>query len=109
MSASPEQNLEQSAGMFLPMALLAIALLLWVGFQTTQLMRERQGLRTLREGQEAQVQTSQKVRASLDAVATGTLKLADQGNPSARLIVDELRKRGVTINATAAPSPEKEK
>ena len=92
---------------FVPVALLAVAIFLWVGFQTSQLIRERQGLRTLREGQETQVQTSQKVRASLDAVATGTLKLADQGNPNARLIVDELRKRGITINATPAPSPEK--
>ena len=92
---------------FLPVALLAVAILLWVGFQTSQLIRERQGLRTLKDGQEAQVQTSQKVRASLDAVATGTLKLADQGNPNARLIVDELRKRGITINPTPAPSPEK--
>ena len=107
MITSLEQGLQHKARLFLPVALLGIALLLWVGFQTTQLLRERQGLRTLREGQEAQVQTSQKVRASLDAVATGTLKLSEQGNPNARLIVDELRKRGVTINPTATPSPEK--
>jgi hypothetical protein len=92
---------------FLPVALLGVAILFWAGFQTSQLIRERQGLRTLKEGQETQVQGSQKVRASLDAVATGTLKLADQGNPNARLIVDELRKRGITINPAAAPAPEK--
>lgn len=83
---------------FLPVALLAVALLLWVGFQTTQLMRERDSLHILRQGQEAQVQSSQKLRASLDAIASGTVKLAEQGNPNARLVVDELRKRGVTIN-----------
>lgn len=96
---------DAAARVFVPVALLAVAILLWVGFQTTQLIRERQGLQTLHQGQEAQVQSSQKLRASLDAIASGTAKLAEQGNPNARLIVDELRKRGVTIkpNPPAAP------
>ena len=94
--------------MFLPMALLAIALLLWVGFQTTSADAATPGLSDA-EGRSGSAGSDLAVRALLDAVATRTLKLADQGNPSARLIVDELRKRGVTINPTAAPSPEKEK
>ena len=92
------------ARVFVPVALLAVTLLLWVGFQTTQLLREREGLQTLRQGQEAQVQSSQKLRASLDAIASGTAKLAGQGNPNARLIVDELKKRGVTINPNQQPA-----
>jgi hypothetical protein len=96
-----------AARVFVPLALLAVAIFLWVGFQTTQLIREREGLQTLRQGQEAQVQSSQKLRASLDAIASGTAKLAEQGNPSARLIVDELRKRGVTIKPNAPATPGK--
>lgn len=101
--------MNENRTVFAPLALLAVALVVWVGFQTSQLISERRGLRTLKEGQEAQVQTSQKLRASLDAIATGTLKLSEQGNPNARFIVDELRKRGITINATpsASATPEK--
>ena len=98
---------DAAARVFLPVALLAVAIFLWVGFQTTQLIRERQALQTLRQGQEAQVQSSQKLRASLEAIATGTAKLAHQGNPNARLIVDELRKRGLTINSNPPATPGK--
>jgi len=98
---------DAAARVFLPVALLAVAIFLWVGFQTTQLIRERQALQTLRQGQEAQVQSSQKLRASLEAIATGTAKLAQQGNPNARLIVDELRKRGLTINSNPPATPGK--
>jgi hypothetical protein len=31
-------------------------------------------------------------------LALETQKLADAGNPNARTVVDELRKRGITIN-----------
>jgi len=97
----------QTGRVFLPVALLAVAILLWVGFQTTQLIAERESLHTLRQGQESQVQSSQKLRASLDAVASATAKLAEQGNPNARLVVDDLRKRGVTINSNPASPPGK--
>ena len=45
-----------------------------------------------------------KLRSSLDALARETAILADRGNAGARLIVDELRKRGVTINPKAPPA-----
>ena len=45
-----------------------------------------------------QLQESKKLRDSLDAIARGTAQLADAGNGNARLVVDELKKRGVTIN-----------
>jgi hypothetical protein len=41
------------------------------------------------------------VRASLDAVATATAELAAGGNANARAIVDELAKRGITIERPA--------
>ena len=59
---------------------------------------ERQQLVTLRAVQNSQVEAAGKVRASLDTVATATAQLADSGNADARTIVEELRKRGITIN-----------
>jgi hypothetical protein len=54
------------------------------------------------------VDNAGKLRASLDALAVDTQRLAEAGNPSAKLLVDELRKRGITINPAApTTSPSK--
>jgi hypothetical protein len=45
------------------------------------------------------VDNAGRLRASLDGLAADTQRLADAGNASAALLVTELRKRGVTINA----------
>ena len=45
-------------------------------------------------------------RASLDALAVGTARLAADGNASARAVIEELRKRGVTVNAAGASKPQ---
>jgi hypothetical protein len=84
--------------MFVPVLVLALAFVGWTGFQMLMLIREADALKSLQAGQEQAVQQSGKLRNGLDAIARETLKLADGGNPNARLIVDELRKRGVTIN-----------
>jgi hypothetical protein len=87
---------------FVPLLLMSLAVLCWLSFQSLQLVREREQLTTLRASQEAPLEAATKLRASLDAVAVATSRFADAGNPSARLIVDELRKRGITINQPAA-------
>jgi preprotein translocase subunit SecF len=86
---------------FVPLLVLMAALAVWTGFQTLQLSHEREALATLRANQEAQVQQAQKVRQTLDQLASETQKLADGGNANARIVVEELRKRGVTINRPA--------
>lgn len=73
----------------------------WSGFQFRQLQLEKATLTTLRTNQQELVQQAEKVRSTLDRLALETQKLADAGNPSARIVVDELRKRGVTINQPA--------
>lgn len=87
---------------FLPLLLLAAALVAWFGFQTYQLASESQQLTLLHAAQEAQVEAAGKVRASLDTVAAATARLADGGNVNARILVAELRRRGITINPIAA-------
>ena len=87
---------------FAPLALIAGAFVVWLGFQTVQLWMERQQIALAQAGLEIQEQNATKLRASLDAVATSTAKLAADGNSIARTIVEELRKRGVTINPTGA-------
>lgn len=92
-----------SASPFVPLLILAVAILVWSGFQTVMLAREAVTLSATRENQDTQIRNAQKLRDALDAVARDTARLAGKGNPNARLIVDELRKRGVTINPDAPP------
>lgn len=96
-------------GVFWPALLAILAFLAWTGFQTVQLVFELRALTVNQEQQEPLMQNSAKLRQSLDAIAAQTQRLAEQGNPNAKVLVDELRKRGVTINpnASAAAAPAK--
>lgn len=82
---------------FLPAMLLAIAVAGWSIFQTTQLVVERNKLRSAIEGQGTQMEQSVKVRAALESLATRTARLARGGNANATLIIEELRRRNITI------------
>jgi len=98
-------RLRHAHGPFVPLLLLTGALLLAFGMQTVQLLRERQALQAAHAGQQQTVDNAGKLRASLDALAADTQRLADAGNPNAALLVNELRKRGITINAAAQAAP----
>jgi hypothetical protein len=88
----------------LAIILLTVAVLAWFGFQTAQLVRERSHLHAVRASQEAPIQQAQRVRGQLDAIATETLALAKRGNTGAAMIVEQLARRGITINPGAAPA-----
>jgi hypothetical protein len=88
---------------FLPSCIGLCALVLWFGFQTVQLSQERNSLTTLGSNQALVLGSAKKVRAQLDAVAAETAKLAQAGNQNAAQIVEALKQRGVTIDASKAP------
>ena len=90
---------------FVPTLLMALAIVGWLAFQGVQLVRERLQLSELQTNLGAQAEAATKLRTSLDTVATATAKLAADGNESARIIVEELRKRGVTINPQGQSKP----
>jgi hypothetical protein len=71
--------------------------------QTARL--EKDALATAHANQTRQFDDSGKLRGSLDAIARDTSLLAARGNPGARLVVDELARRGVTINPTPQGGP----
>ncbi len=64
----------------------------------TQLLRERDSLDAARSSQERPMENSKKLRDQLDGLARETQLLANKGNAGAKLVVDELKKRGITIN-----------
>lgn len=91
--------------LFLPAVLFALAFTGWLAFQTMQLVGERQQLAAARTNLDPMELNATKLRTALDALATATAKLASDGNANARVIVEELRKRGVTINPAGALKP----
>ena len=88
---------------FLPLLLAGLALLGWLAFQAQQQVAERQLLQTAYASQQSTVDNAGKLRASLDVLAADTQRLADSGNPNAWALVEELKKRGVTINSASTP------
>lgn len=91
---------------FIPLVLVALTLAGSLALQSAQLLMDRDSLQSAHASQQQTVDKAGKLRASLDALAADTQRMADAGNANARVLVEELRKRGVTINAAAtAPRP----
>jgi hypothetical protein len=86
-------------------ALLTVALVVWLSFQTVQQFRERSALQTVRTAQDAALERAQRVRGQFETITKKTLELAQQGSAGAALIVEELARRGVTITPSSAAGP----
>jgi hypothetical protein len=82
-----------------------LALLAWLGYQAWQLDQDRRQLEVARGNLQPTVETAQRLRRSLDLLAADTQRLADGGNGNAKVLVEELKKRGITINPGAATPP----
>lgn len=99
--SAPQGTSRRRHDVFLPLLLTLIGVVLWMGFQATQLWMENSTLSRLSDKQEATLRTAQGMRQQLNALASGVAKLAQAGNPNAKLIVNDLRRRGITINPSA--------
>jgi hypothetical protein len=89
---------------FWPLLIFGLGTTSWSGFQAYQLVQEHAALTKLHANQEALVQNSVKLRAQLDGIAGDTQRLANAGNANAQVIVNEMRRRGVTISAESQPA-----
>ncbi|MBS0392023.1 MAG: hypothetical protein JSR23_12885 [Proteobacteria bacterium] len=99
---APNLSQGQDYGVFLPMLFALLTLVVWFAFQTSQLLKERDDLKTLNANQEASYANAQKMRGQLDALAAGTARLAQNGNASARKVIDALKAKGISVNPDAA-------
>jgi hypothetical protein len=93
-------------GANLPLIILLIALVLWFGFQTLQLASERANLGEARGHQEAAMQEAQKLRKQFESLINKTSELANKGHAGAKLVMEELQKRGMAAQPEAI-SPQK--
>ena len=89
----------------LPFIITLLALTLYFGFQSLQLASERSNLTAVKSNQEAAIQEAQKVQLQFKALVTKTSQLADQGHAGARMVMEELQKRGIGF-APEAKAPE---
>lgn len=88
----------RSRSPFVPLLLVILTLGIMVGFQSIQLMRERQLLHSRIENQDAPLEEARKVRTQFEAVVKNTYQLAEQGNQNAAAVIERLKQAGVNIN-----------
>ena len=100
--SAPAAALAPDRGPFVPLLLGGLALLGTLAFQSVQLLADRLALQTAHASQQQTVDNAGKLRQALDLLAADTQRMADTGNANARVLVEELKKRGVTINAATA-------
>ena len=89
---------------FVPLMMLAAALVIWLGFSTMQLMQDRDDLRLAGEKQQTLVDQSSKLRAQLSAIGNSLIDLREQGNPNATEIMNQLEKSGFKMPSTVPAS-----
>jgi hypothetical protein len=93
---------DRGPSLALPVAILAIAFLAAIGFQTAQLLRDRSSLSTVYAGQEQAYQKTIQLRNQVDSFAGDTARLAQAGDPQAKQVVDALRNQNIQIRPPAA-------
>lgn len=81
-----------------PVLLLSIAMAGMLVFQTTLVIRERSNLAALRATQEPTIAESVRMRQQLESLASGLARLAQDGNSTAKTIIEDLRRQGITVN-----------
>ncbi len=89
-----------------PIVLIAVALVGFLGFQSSQLIRERENLATTKVNQESPIADARKIRLQLDGIAKAASALAASGNVNARNVLADLRKKGIRVKRRRRPAAE---
>ncbi len=98
MNSKETPNVETThRSAFVPVLLMGFTLAGWQGFQTLQLINERSQLSAQKTVLATQLENAGKLRAQGDALVKATQALANQGNASAKRMVNDLQRRGITI------------
>ena len=88
-----------------PVALISAVLFASLLFQTVQITRDRDALKTFITQQDKPLEESHKVQSQLTALALGTKKLADGGDKSAAAIISRMQQLGISVGGEAAAAP----
>ncbi|NTU76788.1 MAG: hypothetical protein HGA90_03095 [Alphaproteobacteria bacterium] len=104
MTTAKHDNRVTVTHLLVPISLLAFIMTLLFAFQTTQILRERDGLNLAKGQQEKAFEDSQRLQTQLQALVVGTQKLAEGGNKNAQAIAARLKQLGVTVGDPNAPA-----
>jgi hypothetical protein len=105
-----------AAQILLPVSLVAFVVFLFLAFQFTQIMKDRDAMHQALSQQDKPIEDVQKLQTQLKALAIGTQRLAENGDKDAKGIIDRMNKLGIQVNmppgaggasssANAAPVP----
>ena len=86
----------------LPLIILLAALTVYFLFQTWQVAVERTNLGLVKANQDAAIQEAQRVQTQFKTLVTKTGQLAAQGHAGAKMVMEELQKRGLGEGPEAA-------
>ncbi|MCV2360338.1 hypothetical protein LNV08_15285 [Paucibacter sp. TC2R-5] len=92
-------NSNDTRSPFVPVLLMGVALVGWLGFQAVQLVAERNQLNAQSAALAPTLEKAAKLREQGDALVNATQALATQGNANAQRMVAELQRQGITIKA----------
>lgn len=81
-----------------PFLIVLVSFVVYLGFQTYQLLQQRALIKTAHSNQNAPIAEANKVRHQLDSIAGKTAALAARGNANAKLVIDNLSRQGITIS-----------
>jgi hypothetical protein len=94
----------------IPLAVLIFVILIVQLVQFGVLMGDKSELDAVAQSQLQPLNQGQQVRSQLDLLAGRTARLAEDGNETAKLIVEQFRQQGVNFSdgkQTEAPAPAK--
>jgi hypothetical protein len=77
--------------------MLVASILIFACFLLYQSITERSALLIALGSQEQPLQQAQQAKAQLDALASATAALADQGDKGAKEIIDSLKSQGISV------------
>ncbi|HLG89934.1 MAG TPA: hypothetical protein VKZ79_22390 [Alphaproteobacteria bacterium] len=82
----------------IPLIIGLLAFVLFLAFQTSQILSARSVLALARANQNGPMEEASKARRQLDTIANRTAELAAKGNTNAQAIVADLARQGIQIN-----------
>ena len=94
----------KSDQLFLPVLLLAVAVLLESVTRMLALSENHSDLRAIYDSQEAQYKTAVDLRAQFQGIASDTARLSEGGNPNALAVMQRLQAAGISVALPAAPA-----
>jgi hypothetical protein len=88
----------------LPLMLVALAVFLWLGFQTVELVRDSESLAAIHQNQEQPLQETARLRDAANSLGADVATLAQQGDAGAKQVVAEMANQNIKLKPPGTDS-----